>query len=68
MGAPFPPHTHASKPTYSLTHPNTVRCHKRLFSGASTKWFSSGNVNNLLSTPRACSTLNAARPSEIQIR
>lgn len=28
-------------------------------------WFSSGNTNNLLGTPRVCNTLKAANPSEI---
>lgn len=70
-----------SRPEYLLTQSSTSRCQTSEFSGFNTHWslsvnshsskskaltwFSSGKANSLLGTPLDCSTLNAARPSEM---
>lgn len=44
-------------------HPKNSRCHKMLFCGCSTQWFSSGKKSKRLGTPCKRAALNACNPS-----
>src|SRR3546814_14216213 len=51
-----------------FSQPLTVSCHRMLFAGLSTQWFSSGKYRNLDSMPLRCSAVHALMPCATVMR
>ena len=56
------PSQDAQRPMCCFSQALTVSCHRMLFCGLSTQWFSSGKYSSLDSMPLRCSAVNVDRP------